>query len=308
MYNFFTDFFYRIDLLLHVQVYFSMACFFIFGTLLASFLNVVIFRTPKIIDYEDSQAVKSWLEDKQIPIPKELADGGALDYPKISLSLPRSHCPHCNSLVKWYQNIPILSYVFLGGKCGSCKTKISIQYPIIEILGGLSFAFLYWYFLQTSLIDFALLSFVFFSCVALFFIDLKHYILPDSLTLPIIVAGLGFAALGIGFREIDLQQSLFGAAAGYIICYTVNAISLIVLKKQGIGEGDFKLLAGFGTLIGIKGVIVVFLLSSIIGILLYIMRRIFGIKSEQEPFGPSLIIAFLLYVFFQTSINAFIAL
>ena len=142
--------------------------FFFFGTIVASFFNVVILRYPKVSDYESSLEVKGWFEDKNIPIPKELEQ-----FEKISLSFPSSHCYSCHTPLKWYHNIPIFSYLFLRGKCGHCGVKISCQYPIVEFIGGLIMLFSYLYFTPMGLIYFLVGSVFLMSLYVAATIDLK---------------------------------------------------------------------------------------------------------------------------------------
>lgn len=254
------------------------SCVFIFSLCIGSFLNVVAYRLPIMMrkelaaDYFETTEQEAELDKLQ----KEDA---------FNLMVPNSSCPKCKSSIKPWQNIPVISYLWLKGKCASCKTSISARYPIVEAvtgLLGLVIALQFGATLQTAV----LLLFTYFL-VALTLIDLDEYLLPDSLTLPLIWIGLLANSFNI-FTTLD--AAVYGAVVGYLSLWSIFWLFKIVTGKEGMGYGDFKLLAAIGALLGWQALPMVILLSSAVGAVVGIaMIIILGRdKNIPIPFGPYL--------------------
>jgi leader peptidase (prepilin peptidase) / N-methyltransferase len=244
------------------------------GLCVGSFLNVVIHRLPLMLE-------KGWRQ--------ESADllGVKVDasHDEVSLSKPRSRCPHCKHAIRWNENIPVLSYLVLKGRCASCSHRISPRYPLIEILTGLLFGSIGWRFGPTPT---ALLWCGFAAVlVALAGIDWDTTLLPDNMTLPLLWAGLVASALG---WTIDLPQALWGAVAGYLSLWSIYWIFKLVTGKEGMGFGDFKLLAATGAWLGIKMLLPIVLAASLIGAVVGIAMKMSAALREGRyvPFGPFL--------------------
>jgi leader peptidase (prepilin peptidase)/N-methyltransferase len=244
------------------------------GLCIGSFLNVVIHRLPLMMERE-------WkLESAELL-------GVKVDEPApITLSTPRSRCPSCGHMITWYENIPVLSYLRLGGKCAECKTPIGKRYPAIEILTALLFAACGVHFgaQPATLLWCGLVA----TLIALAFIDLDTQFLPDSLTLPLLWAGIASAAFG--WIPVSLKDSVFGAMAGYLSLWFVFHAYRIIRGREGMGAGDFKLLAALGAWMGWLAIPSIILLSSavgaIVGIALIVLRS--HDRDVPIPFGPYL--------------------
>lgn len=243
------------------------------GLMIGSFLNVVIFRLPKMMERE-------W----QIQCA-ELRGEPLADIPPFNLVSPRSTCPGCGHAITALQNIPVVSWLVLGGRCAACKTRIPARYPIVEILTGVLSAFVAWRF-GASMAALGALCFLW-SLIALAFIDLDTQLLPDSITLPLVWAGLLFNLFG---TFTDLHAAVIGAVAGYLILWTVYWLFRLLTGREGMGFGDFKLLAAIGAWLGWKLLPAVILLSAgvgaAIGITLILLAR-HG-RGTPIPFGPYL--------------------
>lgn len=243
------------------------------GLMIGSFLNVVIFRLPKMMERE-------W----QIQCA-ELRGEPLADIPPFNLVSPRSACPGCGHPITALQNIPVVSWLVLGGRCAACKTRIPARYPIVEILTGVLSAFVAWRF-GASMAALGALCFLW-SLIALAFIDLDTQLLPDSITLPLVWAGLLFNLFG---TFTDLHAAVIGAVAGYLILWTVYWLFRLLTGREGMGFGDFKLLAAIGAWLGWKLLPAVILLSAgvgaAIGITLILLAR-HG-RGTPIPFGPYL--------------------
>jgi leader peptidase (prepilin peptidase)/N-methyltransferase len=246
----------------------------VFGLCIGSFLNVVIHRLPLMMD-------RGWRIDSA-----ELLGVKIDEPPMITLSTPRSRCPTCGHRITWYENIPVLSYLRLGGKCSACKTPISARYPAVELLTALLFAACGWRFgaRPEVLLWCALVA----TLIALALIDLDTQYLPDDLTLPLLWAGIVAAALG--WLPITLGSSVGGAVAGYLSLWFVFHAYRLIRGKEGMGAGDFKLLAALGAWLGWALIPSIILLSSavgaIVGIALVLSRR--HDRDVPIPFGPYL--------------------
>lgn len=243
------------------------------GLLVGSFLNVVIYRLPIMMQYEwESQCA-------------ELADQAQQERQTFNLSTPRSRCPHCGHAISAIENIPVLSYLVLKGQCRSCQASISIRYPFIEIITGVASGLAAWHFgFNWACIGSLLLTW---SLIALTFIDLDHQLLPDKITLPFVWLGIFFNLFGI---YTDLASSVIGAIAGYLSLWSIYHLFRLITGKEGMGYGDFKLLAVLGAWMGWQYLPMIILLSSlvgaVVGISLILLRR--HQRDIPIPFGPYL--------------------
>ena len=253
---------------------------FIFGLLIGSFLNVVILRLPARLEHDWRSQCKELLEIESEPNVK------ATKPPSIMWS--RSQCPKCGYLIKGYENIPLLSYLMLRGRCASCKGPISIRYPVVEATTALSFMLVAMQFgpnLQTlAAIGITALL------IALTVIDIDHQLLPDDLTFLLLWTGL-FASLFNVFT--DPVSSIIGALAGYLSLWSVYHLFRLLTGKEGMGYGDFKLLAALGAWVGWQMLPLIILLSSLVGAVIGLIM--IGMKrhksSQPMPFGPFIALA-----------------
>ncbi|WP_438971617.1 prepilin peptidase [Methylophaga sp.] len=244
----------------------------VLGLLVGSFLNVVIYRLPVMMQNEwESQCAELAGQEKSQLV--------------FNLSTPRSRCPHCDHAISAFENIPVLSFLALGGKCHSCKAAISVRYPIIEALTGILSGVVAWYFGFSWACFGALL--LTWSLIALTFIDLDHQLLPDKITLPLVWLGLFFNLFGL---YTDLASSVIGALAGYLSLWSIYHLFRLATGKEGMGYGDFKLLAALGAFMGWQLLPVIVLLSSlvgaVVGITLIVVRK--HQRDIPIPFGPYL--------------------
>jgi leader peptidase (prepilin peptidase)/N-methyltransferase len=247
------------------------------GLLVGSFLNVVIYRLPVMMQRDwQAQAREILL------VPAEPTT------PTINLLLPNSSCPHCNHEIKPWENIPVFSYLFLRGKCSNCKSPISMRYPLVELTCGLLSAFTAWHFGFTWQAGGMLL--LTWGLLAMSLIDVDHQLLPDSLVLPLLWLGLIANSFGL---FASLEDALWGAIAGYLSLWSVYWLFKLVTGKEGMGYGDFKLLAMLGAWGGWQVLPLTILLSSLVGAVLgSIMLRMRNAETSTPiPFGPYLAIA-----------------
>jgi len=249
---------------------------FVLGLMVGSFLNVAIYRLPVMME-----------RDWQAQYQEYLGESPAEEAP-LNLAQPASRCPHCNHKIRFYENIPVLSYLWLRGKCSSCQAAISIRYPSIELLTGILSAVIAWHFGFGPQAGAALL--LTWALIALSMIDVDHQLLPDSITLPLLWLGLALSLFPV---FADMRSSLIGALAGYLSLWTVYQLFKLVTGKEGMGFGDFKLLAALGAWMGWQALPVIVILSSAVGALLGgAMIVIQGRDRAQPiPFGPYLAIA-----------------
>lgn len=246
------------------------------GLCVGSFLNVVIYRLPKIMQRDWELQCAEVRGEK--PPEQEV----------FNLARPRSRCPACAHPIPALQNIPIASYLALGGKCAACGTRISPRYPLIEALSGLAGAYAAWHF---GFGPAALAAMAFLWCmIALSFIDFDTQLLPDSITLPLIWAGL---LLNLGGTFVDLRSAVIGATAGYLALWSVYWGFRILTGKEGMGFGDFKLLAAIGAWLGWQTLPLVVLASSFVGAIAGISLMLFAKHGRNVPipFGPYLAVA-----------------
>jgi leader peptidase (prepilin peptidase)/N-methyltransferase len=253
----------------------------LFGLLVGSFLNVVIHRIPKMMEATWRQEARELLEQ---PAPK-----GEETPPLFNLVTPGSHCPHCNHRIRWYENVPVVSWALLKGRCSGCKAAISKRYPIIELLTALVAGLCAWRFGYDPWLIFMLYGS--FTLLALAVIDLDTTLLPDDLTYPLLWAGLLAAVLGIS--PVSLPDAVIGAMAGYLALWSLYWVFKLLTGKEGMGYGDFKLLAALGAWLGWQYLPVVVLLSSVVGLVFAVSMMASGsVKRDQGiPFGPYLAIA-----------------
>jgi leader peptidase (prepilin peptidase)/N-methyltransferase len=245
---------------------------FIFGALVGSFLNVCIYRLPS----------------------------GA------SIVFPSSHCPKCKAKIKPYDNIPIFSYIILGGKCRSCRERFSARYPLIELISALFALFLY---LKFGL-SLALPYYYLFICtlIVITFIDIDHYIIPDIISIPMIAIGLlaAFFKNDLGLVT-GFKSAMLGAITGACLLLLVAALYYVIKKKEGMGMGDVKLLAMLGAFLGLRSIFFIIFISSLIGAAYGIPYIVIKKKTSQHmlPFGPFLAAAGILYLFYGEEIISF---
>jgi leader peptidase (prepilin peptidase) / N-methyltransferase len=262
------------------------------GLLVGSFLNVVIYRLPVMMQRSWRNDCVEYLELAPEPVTNE----------PFNLVFPLSRCPACNAPIKPYQNIPVISYVFLQGKCANCKNPISLRYPVIEALTGLASFMIAWHFGFTAQAGFALL--LTWSLIALSFIDIDHHLLPDSITLPVLWLGLFLSVFGL---FTDSHASIIGAVAGYLSLWGVFHLFKLLTGKEGMGYGDFKLLALFGAWLGWQYLPIIILLSSLVGAIIGIAMIVFRRhdRSTPIPFGPYLAAAGWIALIWGEDINQF---
>jgi leader peptidase (prepilin peptidase)/N-methyltransferase len=248
----------------------------VLGLLVGSFLNVVIHRLPKMLQADWQQQCAVLLEQEP---PKQTT---------LTLSKPNSTCPSCGHAIKPWENIPIISYLCLRGKCSQCKTPISIRYPLIEAVSGL-LCVLVAYKFGASYTTVACLGLTW-ALIALTMIDADTQLLPDNITLPLLWAGLITNYFGL---LTTLESALWGAVAGYLSLWSVYWLFKLITGKEGMGYGDFKLLAALGAWLGWQMLPIVILLSSVVGAVIGISMML--IKGRDRnipiPFGPYLAIA-----------------
>ena len=268
----------------------------ILGLLVGSFLNVVIYRVPEGLN-------RNWkLQAKQmLDLPLEQGEGE-----RFNILMPPSHCPSCKAAIKPWQNIPILSYVLLKGQCKHCHAAISLRYPLVELLTGLVFAVCAWKFGAT----WTALAVMVFSAylIAMIFIDADTQLLPDQLTLPLMWGGIVFhlAAylLQADWGVTNLVDSLLGAIVGYMSLWSIFQLFKLVTGKEGMGYGDFKLLAALGAWLGISVLPIIIIMSAVVGLIFALIMKV--AKNQPMPFGPYLAISGWIVLVFSQPISQLI--
>jgi leader peptidase (prepilin peptidase)/N-methyltransferase len=260
----------------------------VIGLLIGSFLNVVIHRIPKMMQRESDNYVASE-SNKELPFTDQ-----------YNLMVPRSACPHCGHKITALENIPVISYLAIRGKCTQCKAHISARYPLVEMLTGALSAFMIWHF-GTSLAGLASVLFVW-LLIAMTFIDADTQLLPDDLTYPLLWCGL---LVNLNGSFTSLESAVIGAAAGYLSLWSIYWLFKLATGKEGMGYGDFKLLAALGAWMGWAMLPVIILLSSLVGALVGISMIVFAKmnKSKPIPFGPYLAAAGLIALLWGQSIS-----
>jgi len=245
-----------------------------FGLVVGSFLNVVILRLPKRMEWGFKQDARSTLHHPPL-----------YDPPPPGIIVERSHCPHCGQQLAWHDNIPLVSWLLLRGRCRNCQGSISLQYPLVELLTAILFTLCVWRF-GFGWQGFGALVLTGFL-IALSGIDLKTRLLPDALTLPLMWLGL---IASLDNLYMYAKPALLGAVVGYVSLWSVWWLFKQVTGKDGMGQGDFKLLAALGAWCGLQGVLPIILISSVMGLIfggLWLMIKRQG-RATQIPFGPCL--------------------
>ena len=256
---------------------------FAFALVIGSFLNVVIHRVPLMMERE-------WRE--QCAELQETAPEQALPTGTFNLITPQSHCPGCGNPIRAWQNVPILSYLMLGGRCASCKQSISVRYPLVELLTGLLVALCAWHFgIGWEALMAIILTFI---LIPISIIDAETQLIPDSIVLPLIWLGLGMALFhpvaGSETLFIAPKDAIVGAIAGYLSLWSVYQLFKIITGKEGMGYGDFKLLAALGAWLGWQQLPLIILMSAIVGAIVGLSMMAFRNhdRSVPIPFGPYL--------------------
>lgn len=271
-----------------MQLFFSefpivfSAVAFLLALLIGSFLNVVIYRLPIMME-------RDWRKQCD-----DFAATPATDLPegRFDLVLPRSRCSSCGKQITALQNIPVLSYLFLGGKCGHCSAPISRRYPAIELTTAILTAFVAWRFGFGW--EAVAAIFITWTLIAISVIDFDHQIIPDSLSLPLVWAGLLMSLFhplaGAEVLLVSPESSIAGAIAGYLILWSIYHLFRLVTGKEGMGYGDFKLLAGLGALLGWQMLHLIVLLSAVVGVIVGVGLIVLRSHDRQIPipFGPFL--------------------
>jgi len=285
-----------------IEPWLAIGAMTVLGLLVGSFLNVVIHRLPLMMD-------RAWRAECRSLLDPGSADGEP--EPEFNLVRPRSRCPACKTQIAGYDNIPVLSYVVLGGKCRQCRAPIPARYPLVETVSGLAAGYAAWHFgvadgaltLQ-SLMRVGAAAVISWYLVALALIDFDTHLLPDSLTQPLLWLGLlaGFH----GLFAPDLGSAVLGAVFGYLSLWSVYWVFKLLTGKEGMGYGDFKLLAALGAWFGWQSLPVLILLSSAVGAVIGIGLLMTGIvkRAEPIPFGPYLAIAGLAALYWREPLAA----
>ena len=260
----------------------------VIGLMVGSFLNVVIHRLPKMMErtWRHQCAELQGIEPKVLPA--------------YNIATPRSMCPNCEHKITALENIPVLSYLFLKGRCSQCQKKVSLRYPIVEILTSILSGYIAWHF-GVGLLTFAALIFVW-AMIVLAAIDFDTQLLPDDITLPLLWLGL-LINLNNGFTSI--QFAIVGAVIGYLILWSIYWVFKLMTGKEGMGYGDFKLLAAIGAWFGWSMLPLVILLSSMVGAIIgiWLMFASEHKKDVPIPFGPYLAIGGVVALFWGNQIN-----
>lgn len=260
---------------------------FVFGALIGSFLNVVIYRLPLMME-------RAWQAEIEASAHADDPNWEPAEQARFNLLTPRSRCSHCGHAITALENIPMISWAVLRGRCSACKTKISARYPLVEFLTALAFAACAWKFGASyqALAAMALVA----SLIALTGIDLDTQLLPDQITLPLMWLGLLVNVTGL---FVSPQDAVFGAVAGYLILWSVYWLFKLLTGREGMGYGDFKLLAALGAWFGWQSLPMILLISSVVGAVIGIALILFRGKDRQTAiaFGPYLALGGVLTLF-----------
>lgn len=272
-----------IETFVQAPSWFQYATVALFSLCVGSFLNVVIYRLPKMLEQQWQQEARYYLEME--PIEQE----------RFNLAVPASTCPSCQYKIAAWQNIPVVSYLFLKGRCAECQSKISLRYPLVEAATAVLavLVFMHW---GASLQSLAMIGLTY-VCIALALIDYDEKLLPDSLVLPLLWLGL---LLNTQAVFVSLPDAVFGAAAGYGVLWGIFWLFKLATGKDGMGYGDFKLMAAFGAWFGWQILPNVILLSSLVGAILGLALIAMGLhrRDQSMPFGPFIIVAAWLTVMY----------
>lgn len=265
---------------LQANAWFFYTLIIFLGLSVGSFLNVVIYRLPIMLDKEWTRQCHDYLQHEP--------DENQPEDKTFTLSYPPSTCPQCQHKIRFWENIPVVSYIILGGKCSNCKATISIQYPLVETISAILSVFIAWHFGVTPQTMAALI--LTWSLIALSMIDAQKQILPDNITQPLLWLGI---IVNIPGLFTTIESSVIGAIAGYLFLWSVYHIFRVLTGKEGMGYGDFKLLAVLGAWTGWEMLPLIIVLSSVIGAIIGITMITFKKhdKNVPIPFGPYLAIA-----------------
>jgi leader peptidase (prepilin peptidase)/N-methyltransferase len=267
----------------------------LFGLIVGSFLNVVIYRLPVMLQRDWEQQCREMLAESDGPVSPEAVGQPATEVAEtFNLVTPRSRCSACGTPIKGYQNIPLVSYLFLKGRCATCGEHISMRYPLIEMLTGILSALVATHFGYS--IECAAALILLWSLIALSVIDLDHQLLPDIITLPLMWLGLGLSLFSHGDGNpifVGPQDAIIGAIAGYLSLWSIYQGFKLVTGKEGMGYGDFKLLAALGAWLGWQMLFLIVILSAIVGLVAALGMIVFRGHDRQVPipFGPYLAVA-----------------
>ncbi len=265
----------------------------VLGLLFGSFLNVVIHRLPKMMEQEWGEQCREFLE-------LEDTDKEKTKHKSYNLITPRSSCPQCQTPIAGYDNIPVISYLLLLGKCRHCKKHIAPRYPIIEMVTAALSVIVAWKFGFTWAMGAALI--LTWCLIALSMIDFDTQLLPDNITLPLLWLGLGLSLFAL---FTDMQSSIIGALAGYLSLWSIYHLFRLVTGKEGMGYGDFKLFAVFGAWLGWQCLPVIILLSSVVGAVVGLSLIAFKGRDKNTPipFGPYIAAAGWIYLIWGADIT-----
>jgi len=255
---------------------------FIFSLMIGSFLNVVIFRLPKMLEQGWKKECREFLAD-ELAKPKSQNEEEL-----ITLSTPSSTCPSCQHKIRFYENLPVISWLVLRGKCSQCRSKISLRYPLVELTTAILSVVIAAHFGVTLTTLFLLI--LTWGLVCLTLIDFDHMLLPDQITLPLLWLGL---LVNLNGAIVPLNDSVIGAVAGYMSLFSIFWLFKLITGKEGMGHGDFKLVAVFGAWIGWQLLPLLILMASAVGAVIGISMMMFKNHQREQaiPFGPYLAIA-----------------
>lgn len=286
-------------LLLDGSIVWPIALFL--SLMVGSFLNVVILRLPQMMEREwEAEFAEHQSETDLVSLASE-AIGLTVELERFNLAAPASRCNQCGHKIRWYENVPVVSWLVLRGKCSNCQTAISPRYPLIEALTGLVGGYIGYRF-GLGIEGLALLGFSY-ALIALTFIDIDHHLLPDRITLPLLWLGL---LVNSQESFTALSSAVWGAALGYLALWSVYWAFKLLTGKEGMGYGDFKLLAAIGAWGGVAVLPLTILLSSVVGVVLTLLLSVIGKReaSQPLPFGPYLAIAGWIALLWSEGINA----
>jgi leader peptidase (prepilin peptidase)/N-methyltransferase len=267
---------------------------FAFGLVVGSFLNVVIYRLPLMMEAEWTVQCQNLLEIREDKEPDKKS--------AFNLAVPDSHCPHCKHKISALENIPVLSWLILKGKCRYCQGPISARYPLMELATGV-FSALVAYHFGFALLTLAVL-FLTWGLITLTMIDYDHQLLPDDITLPLLWLGLLLNSQGL---IVSLEDAVYGAIAGYLLLWGVYWLFKLLIGKEGMGYGDFKLLSALGAWLGWQALPMIILLSSLVGTVVSFGLIAIRVRDRNIPipFGPYLASAGFLSLIWGTQITGF---
>lgn len=273
----------------------------VLGLLIGSFLNVIVYRLPIVMERDWKQQCYDYLGIENAEPHTHLTSE---KFEVFNLWKPDSHCLECNHEIRVWENIPVLSFVLLGGKCSKCKMSISVRHPSVEVVTGILSGLVAYTFGATWLTLAVLI--LTWSLVVLTLIDFEHQLLPDVITLPLLWLGLLVNTLDFGFG-VSLEEAVIGAIAGYSILWAIYWVFKLSTGKEGMGYGDFKLLSALGAWMGWKSLLLIIGLSSIVcailGLIMILAKR--SDKSMPIPFGPFLAGAGFIMLIWGPQISSF---